>query len=428
MRTKHLLSLLLIFSVETIFAQSFSPAIYDGIPSASKKKLYTTDFYSNSNNEWTVGSNEKYSGEVSDGVYIWQSFTDEAQVTWKNFETLDENSSFEIEASIKYISGKISDENALIWGKSSVGEFDFGFNGNGSYTSSEYIKGSGYTDIIPWTRSELINKNSFNVLTIRKVDKVMYFFVNKNLVHTMTARPFYGTKIGFQAGALCKMHIDYINIYQISKSGGNSDVVNIPRNTNNDVAAMSYNEIADSKKINIFFDDFNDNRFGWSNWNDYTNGKVENGHYYLESLNEKSQIAVRDIGISQDGDFEIETSIKFVRGDASTANFLQWGRKGLYESLRFDIGFTGSGKYTIDKYNGSDWEDFVAFTASSALKNSDYNKLTVRKIGSKYYFYINEVFVHTMSFQPFYGSFIGFSVAGKSIVYVDYLRVSKIKK
>jgi hypothetical protein len=414
-----ILSVLIILISQTFAQNVWKPMNYSGIRATDKRIIFVDDFIDNRSN-WPTGVPNLSLGKVEDGHYYWESFTNEASVCWRTIKELDENSDFEIETQIKFISGDEAAENALIWGKSENGEFDFGFSGNGNYTSSEYTKLNGYSDIIPWSTAGYFNKGNYNKLTIRKVNNHFYYFLNDFLIHSMPYRPFYGKKIGFQVGNKSIIHVEYLYIFQlVNPINSHFDIINSFNS--------AYDGIPDNSKSDIFSDQFNDNKHNWNRLNEYTECKLINGFLSLTSLNEKSQIAMQNINIPQNEDFEIETSIKFVTGDLKTANFLQWGRSD-NDTKRQDFGFTGMGSYTIDNYNGSVWEDIVPFKSSTLLKKDDFNILTIRKIGNNYFFYLNKTFVFTCPFLAFYGSKVGFSVAGKSTILIDYLRVSKIFK
>ncbi|MDA3822107.1 MAG: caspase family protein, partial [Bacteroidales bacterium] len=90
---------------------------------------------------------------------------------------------------------------------------------------------------------------------------------------------------------------------------------------------------------------------------------------------------------------------------------------------QFDFLLTGNGNFTIDKYT-SDFHDFVPFTESEKVNRYAANKLTVRKVDGKYYFFLNEQLVHSMPFENFYGNLMGIQVAENSTILVDYFKVT----
>ncbi|MCK5170682.1 MAG: caspase family protein, partial [Bacteroidales bacterium] len=150
------------------------------------------------------------------------------------------------------------------------------------------------------------------------------------------------------------------------------------------------------------------------------------GNLYFQSLTNKPKEDVIPVILDYSRDFEIETKIKLVKGDMEKAYGLQWG---ISKSpvKQYDFYLSGNGHYTIDKYTG-EFHDFVPFTKSDKVNSYTYNKLTIRKVEDKYYFFLNENLVHSMPFEPFYGNLLGFQVAENSTILVDYITVSYISK
>ena len=153
---------------------------------------------------------------------------------------------------------------------------------------------------------------------------------------------------------------------------------------------------------------------------------IEEGNLYFQSLTNKPKEDLIPVILDQNRDFEIEAKIKLVKGNMEKAYGLQWG-KSKSPVKQFDFYLTGNGHYTIDKYTG-EFHDFVPFTQSDKVNSYTYNKLSIRKIKDKYYFFLNEHLVHTMPFEPFYGNLMGFQVAENSTILIDYFNVSYLDK
>jgi uncharacterized repeat protein (TIGR01451 family) len=101
---------------------------------------------------------------------------------------------------------------------------------------------------------------------------------------------------------------------------------------------------------------------------------------------------------------------------------LQWG-KSVNPAKQFDFFLTGAGHYSIDKYTG-DFKDYIPFTLADNVNRYNYNKLTVRKVADKYYFFLNEKLIHSMPFEPFFGNLIGFQVAERSTIAIDNIDIA----
>jgi len=149
---------------------------------------------------------------------------------------------------------------------------------------------------------------------------------------------------------------------------------------------------------------------------------IEDGHLVFQSLTNKSKEDLLPAIIDQKRDFEIETSIRFVEGQMDKGYGLQWG-KSVNPIRQFDFLLTGGGHYTIDKYDGQ-FSDYVPFTLSDNVNRYAFNKLTVRKVSDKYYFFLNEKLVHSMPFEPFFGNLLGFQVGDNSTIMIDHIDIA----
>lgn len=153
---------------------------------------------------------------------------------------------------------------------------------------------------------------------------------------------------------------------------------------------------------------------------------IEGGHLVFESLTNKPKEDLIPVIIDQNRSFEIETSIRFVEGQMDKGYGLQWG-KSANPAKQFDFLLTGAGHFTIDKYTG-EFKDYVPFTLSPKVNRYAFNKLTIRKVSEKYYFFLNENLVHTMPFEPFFGNLVGFQVAENSTIRVDHIDIAYLDK
>jgi uncharacterized repeat protein (TIGR01451 family) len=192
------------------------------------------------------------------------------------------------------------------------------------------------------------------------------------------------------------------------------------------VIAEDYQAFASETKIPLFIEDFSDNKNSWylgikeNVWFE----NLQDSNLFFQSFENLPKEDFKEVFIDQNNDFEIELKIRLEKGIQNKFFGLQWG-KSTTESKQFDFFFNGQSQYTIDKYTGT-FTDFVPVTASKLINNYTYNTLTVRKVANTYYFFINRLLVHKMPFEPFFGNGIGFQVAEKSSVQIDYLHVWKL--
>lgn len=183
--------------------------------------------------------------------------------------------------------------------------------------------------------------------------------------------------------------------------------------------AYGYNDIAPSQKTEIFVDEFSDNR---NNWNligtAQSQRSIQNGYYEFKSLISGASFAARTINFDSSKDFEIETSLEVVSGEAPA--MLMWGASGS-ENPYFH-GFTPD---SIGLY-GNLQNGISLSRLDETITADGFNILTVRKIGSEYFFFLNEQPFDNGRFEDFFGNVHGFYVGGNATIRSDYLRIYEI--
>ena len=176
----------------------------------------------------------------------------------------------------------------------------------------------------------------------------------------------------------------------------------------------------------LFTEEFDgDNR--WPTGINGANNVTLNAEGYLdfERTDTRNGWNYQPIPISTEQDFEIEASIRFVRGVENNSYTLDFGHDAKYYHT---FGFSPGGYYVIRSYINDEWVDYKPWLKSSLVNRTDFNKLTVRKVGEKMYFFLNGQLVHHMPFESknWFGDNIGFSVQDTSLMQIDYLRVSQL--
>ena len=404
MKILYRLNLFFLFLLitKTTIAQS---SYYDYGFSDRENILY--DSFNNENNYWRIGNNDEYKGTIENGNYSIQNKKSSGTITSLIDVNIDTSKDFEIEGKIKHVySDKKTLLISLIWGANTSEKNYFGFTAQGSYRISKYENG-GYKAYKDWTDLSSISKYEYNKLTIRKVGSKMYFFINAKFVHSMYFKTFFGKRFGFQSPNKTKIRMDYFRVSYLKKNKKQYD-------------AYTY-----SDKTLLMYESFSDNDRNWqTGYKEYSEARVANGAYYLKNPKSTSTASSYiNKYIDTDRDFEIETKIKYISGKQNSGLMLVWGRSESNTDNN-NIEFTANGKYWIGKYKDKKYISDVSWTPLDNIKKYDYNTLTVRKIGNKYYYYINKKYVYSSSFTSFYGHKLGFVTPSETEIKIDYLKVS----
>lgn len=211
---RNLVSLsILVLLTSSLFAQSG----YNDYSLSQKKSVFYDDFF-NDNNNWAGGCSPAGFVSFSGGNMTFWSNSQTDPAGCVRYIEMDESKDFEIETKIKFISGEENSAISLVYGKSTVAwdKYDLNYTYTGYY-KIDYCANSEYTNIIEWEESSIVKPDNFNTLTLRKVNNNCYFFINRQLVHSMYFKPFYGKHFGFQVPKNTKILVDYLSISYIEK-------------------------------------------------------------------------------------------------------------------------------------------------------------------------------------------------------------------
>ncbi|MFT5914669.1 MAG: hypothetical protein ACJAWV_003265 [Flammeovirgaceae bacterium] len=399
-KIKLLLAFAMIFGVSSLFAQTN----YSDYSYSQRDNLFYDSFNDNYNN-WSTSN-----GYMEGGVYKWTA-PETGLASAIKLLHVDTSKDFEIEGKFKYISSPKDDMlQSLVWGCDQTNRMNyFGFTPDGSFRVSKY-ENNDYTAYKDWDKSTAISKYGWNKMTIRKVGSTMYFFINETKIHSMPFKPFFGDHMGFQAATGATLHIDYIRVSYLTKN------------------PSSYDYVSYSDRTNAFYDSFNDNGNSWSTGTSgLSTGYMVDGNYHWQVLSDETgYVAHHETDIDDSRDWEIETKIKYHSGETSNTIMFSWG-KG--EQNAYSIAYNPDGKYWIGQYEDGGYTAYKDWTFTTAIKKYNYNKFTIRKIGSTCYYFINEQLMHSAPFHAFYGNKYGFFASkGNNAIRADYLRISYLDK
>jgi len=177
----------------------------------------------------------------------------------------------------------------------------------------------------------------------------------------------------------------------------------------------------------IFIDNFDNNRNQWPQVNTKSNlRKIKNGVYLFQNKLSKGAFESRiAVYIPDSSDFEIGMVFRKTKGPNDRANGLIWASNG---KDRFSFVISGNGKFAIDKLQNGKWTDFYPWTALQYIKKDKaFNKLTLRKAGEYFVFYINDKRMAQIKYQKPFGNQIGFYVSRQTSIEVDKIWVVKNK-
>jgi uncharacterized protein (TIGR02145 family) len=343
---------------------------------SDKEIIYSDDFTSDKGLN-VIGTSSI--GKYNYRYYALSSTSSSNLGTLPLNKTIDQTKDFQIEATMKFVSGEDNNGNGITWGrKDSDNRYWFHFTGSGYFSIGKKKYGT-LTNIKEWSLHSSINKTDYNKLTIRKVGNNNYFFINESLVYQCEFESLYGNENYLYSNSNSTINISKIEFSYLKTQN------------------KQYGDI-------IYYDDFTSDK-GLNVLGTNSIGKY-NYRYYALSSTSPTYIGVLSLNktIDQTKDFQIEATMKDVSGEDNSENGIIWGKSNYSWDNFYSFSFSGKGNYSIGRKVNGVWEySIVPWTATSYLKKSDYNKLTIRKVGNQYYFFINDSLVHQCAFESFYG-------------------------
>lgn len=196
-------------------------------------------------------------------------------------------------------------------------------------------------------------------------------------------------------------------------------------------AQFNYSDYTERDKKTFYFDDFTNNVNRWWEGNSPDAlGIIENGCYTLEWKSDATPIwnSFNTVPINFSKDYEIETFVKQSGGTSGNLFGLTFNRSNIGE-----CGFvvnTNGGSVVFQDRKGEERrfiKDGGENTPDVTIAANNFNKLTIRKVGQKFYFFINEKLIKEGYVFDFSSTAIGFQLWYKTKISVDYLRVSYIE-
>jgi len=187
---------------------------------------------------------------------------------------------------------------------------------------------------------------------------------------------------------------------------------------------QTYSEIPLSGKTTTFSDSFDNNGNNWFLDNLWVKGKVENGQYLLTCKNyqKSTGLSYLKVAIDQSKDYEIETSLKNIKGTGG----LIFGVNSKYDHYRVEL---AGNEIIIAKNTLSSGkiEELSSSTVNPAISSGAFYKITVRKYKGEFFIYLNESLIGRFDIIKPEGDQVGFNVGLNSEIIADYLNVSYIQ-
>ena len=389
--------------VQTKKAISFDKPLYSTKNEVRTRDTLFLDNFVDNRNNWAIRNDDKVKLAIRNGYYVFYHKRNyNAWTSWQDMK-LSPYNDFEIETSMRHMSGVDNYAYSLMWGQDSNNCYIFGISANGQYLYGKYVNGNWKT-LAGWTQSSYINKGDVqNTIAVKKEGDKLKLIINSQVVKIMPFEIFTGSNVGFSVTNRQKIYIDYLKVLQ-SKS--------------------SYSNINSSY---LFYDDFLDNRNDWDIVNNSSvKLKIQNGYYiFKHKKNKGASLYWHKVRINKNRDFKITTAVKHMSGVDSYLYGIMWGEDS---DNSYVFGISANGQYLYGKEVNGNWKTLAGWTKSPYINQGNVrNTISVKKEGDNLKLIINSQVVEVVPFEFFSGNNVGFYVGGKETLYFDYLKVRSFR-
>jgi len=190
-------------------------------------------------------------------------------------------------------------------------------------------------------------------------------------------------------------------------------------------AYKDYPFYSKADKFEVLTENFKDNSNGWVQDNNWLKGSIDNNSYVLECKNYQNTTGLSFIKIPLKNykDFQIEAEITILEG----AGALIFGvSDNEYDHYRIELSKTKKKAYFIDNVISLGQLDILNTFNTPQIGNENVI-VTIRKVKSTYYLYLNKQFISELNSIDLYGTRIGIGVSVNSSVKVNKIEVCHLE-
>jgi hypothetical protein len=175
----------------------------------------------------------------------------------------------------------------------------------------------------------------------------------------------------------------------------------------------------------LFEEHFSNNRHQWfESSSDERRFAIIDSNYIIESKVKGSfWYSTVPVAITQHENFKIECTARQIDGVDNFGYGVVWGLQDSDNFYHFSI--SGNGQFTVVKKQDGKFIPLIPWSVSNSIgKPPSSNKLVIEKEDDQIIFYINDMFVVKVRFEPLFGNRIGFIVNDTQIIAFDDLMVT----
>lgn len=344
---------------------------------------------------WTQKDGERAFAQIQGGKYVLKHFEEKGTgLFWHSGVGIDAAYDFEILAEMALTAGE-GDAFGLIWGAADAGNF-FALNiSTGNRFRVYKYADRKFSPIKDWspTNGSVKGAGKVNQVRIAKKGAELIFILNDKEQFRTPFQSFFGNKTGFILYGKTEVNADNFQVVQDK---------NLPV-----LFSVKFDESPkDWFESHVAFD----------------NAIFADGLFLLQG---QSPIAteLRSVDINTDQDFEISMHAMLVDGSEDKGYGLVWGAADSRDFYSFMV--TNMGAYRLSEWENGNSYHLIDWTPTDQILgvDGDRTKLTLKKVGDYFTFYLNDKLLYKADFADFFGNKIGFVAEDSIMVAVDDVTV-----
>ncbi|MFK7971700.1 MAG: caspase family protein [Bacteroidia bacterium] len=175
-----------------------------------------------------------------------------------------------------------------------------------------------------------------------------------------------------------------------------------------------------------FEEPFDNNDRSWDLNPKAASADIREGDLHLANRNNRGTSLTRFAPISQNGDYEIEMQMRFVRGGLDRPFGMVFGAD--QKGQRYEFLINANGRCQVRAMTEEGVKAYTGWMPQALFGRYVYNVLTLRKINDSWYFFLNRNKVLQMKAEEFFGFEFGLAAWGDVTAEFDYLTIQRIRK
>ena len=401
-------------------------AAFDALLRARPDEIHPLleNFDDNQRNWLGVGDQDESFGEIADGIFHYENLQLDADSARYSglLQSIDDQRNFAVETRLRFVGGIDERTFGLALGRDGkTGARRYLTIANNQTFRAGYNYGKQWHTDVPTTEAQdLIKANDYNTLGIQNIGNTVYYLINDTVVGRAQRTPYLGRGYGFTTSSGVSIDVDHYHLTYLPQS---------PDQTATLIAHLDdgYRDfrIAHGPTIEPWVDPFDDNTSGWI-WTGVTPERAytfAGGVFKAENKTKGSRAQLLVKSINEEVDYDLRLILTHLDGPTNTGTGLVWGRSADGDDgIKFLI--APDGHYLFKNVKAKISRFPIEWTKIENYRAKAPNELLVRKIGERYFMYLNEQLLADAPVYELEGTRLGMEIGGDQTIAFDEISLT----